>query len=596
MARNITSEVAVRLTLSGTQEVKAGLEDVKGEIDDLKLKKATISIDANSEDWQAKYEEALAEAKALGLETVSIKIKGDTSSLKDSIAEASAMLAATEGLSGRVSGSSSGPVAEAEKLSMLSTLLGKGGTGNAWKALIGGGAADVVEGGGESGGILSMLASPLGLGGALGLGTGLVAAASPVLTSALGMGVGAAGAFGAYELGSKANTTVTTDQSAINALVAAIKTATGATKLSDEATLQKDIASLDAFKKQNAGVLGVYSGVQGVAKAGESVFTNAITGGGSNSFASGLSKIFPQIQKFITSEGPALQKMFQASLPFVSMLVKAMEDFASHALPAVTSAMEHLKPYMPMMQRFWDAIGTSITAVIRALGWLAGAFLNAIRIINDGVRGMVSYVKEDFDEIVSVIKRMVSGAASGFSSFRNTMSQWVSDIGRFISNAVHWFTSLPGRIRSALGNAGSWLVQTGRDIISGLINGLDSAVGGLLGRISQIASDVSGAFKKVLGIFSPSRVFAEHGKNIVEGLVQGIDSSSHMATQSVSNLASNVARTGATSVAGHGSAASGNVTINMNGIITNPDATARQIQQLLSNFKRHNGGRELGLA
>ena len=54
--------------------------------------------------------------------------------------------------------------------------------------------------------------------------------------------------------------------------------------------------------------------------------------------------------------------------------------------------------------------------------------------------------------------------------------------------------------------------------------------------MKNLAGDVEGAFKSVLGIFSPSRVFAQHGKDIVAGLVQGIDGASPLASAAMRRL------------------------------------------------------------
>lgn len=597
MAGNITKSVAVRLTLSGTQEVKAGLEDVKAEIDDVKAKSPTIRINADAKNWQDDYAKALAEAKELGATEVKIKITGDTSGLKKDMAEASAMLAES-GLAGKISGSAS-TGNDVEKMSLLKTLIGKGGLGNSWGALFGGGSAAASEGGDS--GIMSMLASPVGIG-ALGVGA---FAASPVIGSLLGGGIGFAGAAGAYALGSSANTqmqALTTQMDSLNKAMAK-RNANGTLSMTpgsaawnaDIAQYNKDFLAQQKLQAKDGGVISVYNGVQGIKTAGESVLTGAIENGGANSFASGIGKILSSVGPFIKTLGPDLTKMFQASLPFVKMFVTALEDFASHAIPALTSVMEHLKPYMPMMQRFFDSIGIAIGGVIRAIGWMSGVFLTTLRLIGDLVTAWATRVGQNINSISNFIGRMVHDVAALWDEFGHDMANWAQNVENWITRAVDWFLLLPSRIMGALRGAGSWLIGIGENIIEGLIHGIENAVGGLLSTISRIAGDVSGAFKSVLGIFSPSRVFAEHGLNIVQGLAQGIEGNAHLATSAVSKLASGVATGASVKIAGAGGA-SGGTTINFNGIVTDPDATARKIQQMLLTLKRHNGNRSLNLS
>lgn len=93
-----------------------------------------------------------------------------------------------------------------------------------------------------------------------------------------------------------------------------------------------------------------------------------------------------------------------------------------------------------------------------------------------------------------------------------------------LGDAIAFITELPGKVLNALGNAGTWLVDTGKDMIQGLIDG----AGSLLSNIGQFFLDklpwwIVEPFKKALGIASPSKVFEGFGKNIGDGLIRGSD-------------------------------------------------------------------------
>ncbi|MFJ1315976.1 hypothetical protein ACIKQ2_19575, partial [Acinetobacter baumannii] len=75
---------------------------------------------------------------------------------------------------------------------------------------------------------------------------------------------------------------------------------------------------------------------------------------------------------------------------------------------------------------------------------------------------------------------------------------------RQVSSGVHgvlgFFRNLPDNIRRALGNMGSLLVSAGRDVVSGLGNGIKNALSGLLDTVRNMGSQVANAAKSVLGI------------------------------------------------------------------------------------------------
>jgi hypothetical protein len=73
--------------------------------------------------------------------------------------------------------------------------------------------------------------------------------------------------------------------------------------------------------------------------------------------------------------------------------------------------------------------------------------------------------------------------------------------------------------------SGLWAQFTGfgANLMQGLIDGITGKISALRSKILSIGQSVAGWFRSVLGIHSPSRVFAGFGSNIVAGLNQGLD-------------------------------------------------------------------------
>lgn len=79
------------------------------------------------------------------------------------------------------------------------------------------------------------------------------------------------------------------------------------------------------------------------------------------------------------------------------------------------------------------------------------------------------------------------------------------------SQTMDWFATLPARF-----------MQFGADILTGLANGITSALGSVKTAITGAGDATVGWFKEKLGIHSPSRVFAELGGDTMAGLDQGL--------------------------------------------------------------------------
>lgn len=83
----------------------------------------------------------------------------------------------------------------------------------------------------------------------------------------------------------------------------------------------------------------------------------------------------------------------------------------------------------------------------------------------------------------------------------------------------------------------------GTNIIQGLINGMTGMVNKVVNLVSNIANAITGAFKRLLGIRSPSAVFEEYGKYIDEGLAKGIKDNKGTVTDQVQALADGIKQT-----------------------------------------------------
>src|SRR5690625_1017536 len=78
-------------------------------------------------------------------------------------------------------------------------------------------------------------------------------------------------------------------------------------------------------------------------------------------------------------------------------------------------------------------------------------------------------------------------------------------------------------------------------MIYGMIGGITSMFASARDTISNFAGNIGGWFKSVLGISSPSTLFAEYGSNIVDGLVNGIIENERRATEASRQLAQETA-------------------------------------------------------
>ena len=95
-----------------------------------------------------------------------------------------------------------------------------------------------------------------------------------------------------------------------------------------------------------------------------------------------------------------------------------------------------------------------------------------------------------------------------------------------MAGAVAWFKGLPGQ-----------MAAIGGEIINGLINGIKNKLAAAGEAIKSVGASVRDTFKGLLGIRSPSRVFAEMGGNLSEGLALGMGARLAAVTKAAAGLA-----------------------------------------------------------
>ncbi|MGW6498545.1 phage tail tape measure protein [Nonomuraea angiospora] len=90
------------------------------------------------------------------------------------------------------------------------------------------------------------------------------------------------------------------------------------------------------------------------------------------------------------------------------------------------------------------------------------------------------------------------------------------------SDLADWLKDLPGKIKGYFASAGSWLLQAGKDMIAGFINGVKQKAADLVTAARGVAQQAINAVTGALDSHSPSRVFEDIGVNAVLGFIGGL--------------------------------------------------------------------------
>lgn len=193
-----------------------------------------------------------------------------------------------------------------------------------------------------------------------------------------------------------------------------------------------------------------------------------------------------------------LQLLTEAIIPMIPSLIQLM----TASLPVATALAQMASAVAPLAQGFLTALGP-----ILAIGGALGALISPI-----------------------------SAVAAGFKSIAPAVREFVAAVVTAVGEVVASVTGLASQIVSILQGVVGQMASIGTAIMQGLANGIRAGIGLVKAAVEGLASLIPGWAKKILGVASPSKVFAEIGANITQGWAQGITSEKQAALRAVDDI------------------------------------------------------------
>lgn len=239
-----------------------------------------------------------------------------------------------------------------------------------------------------------------------------------------------------------------------------------------------------------------------------------------------------------------ITKAIQFLHPVISILKDTFSNFGKQVGLLVSNLMTTLAPAIDFVKNhataFKDVLLVLIGVALLPILIPIAAFVAAIKVVTF----VLSVVNSHFGIVKNVILALFGPivlALGHLGALKNAFSSMASGAVSAIGKVFSFVVSLPGKIKSIIGNTSKILYNAGKDVIQGFLNGMGSlikSIGSFF--LNKLPGWIRGPFKKALGISSPSKVFAGYGKNIVQGLIQGLGDSQGMIDSAVSGMVGSI--------------------------------------------------------
>ena len=248
---------------------------------------------------------------------------------------------------------------------------------------------------------------------------------------------------------------------------------------------------------------------------------------------------FVQLMTAVGAELPglifALGEAFMSILTTLTPLIPALTELA-------VSAMGYLAQVLPQVVNFFTRLAVEIAnfapkmePVISAIGTLIGWFANLIEAIAPVVAAFwkvatailgpfaeamgkaMSLIGDQITKFMELQTRMADTFAAGVeavsqfvSEAKAKFSEFVEGIRSMVSEAIAAVQQFGSDVKAVFAGAASWLVESGRALIQGFINGIKSMAGAARDAASSVVQGVRNLFP-----FSPAKEGPFSGKGWV---------------------------------------------------------------------------------
>lgn len=271
--------------------------------------------------------------------------------------------------------------------------------------------------------------------------------------------------------------------------------------------------------------------------------------------AKGVGEAFlPAVNEMILALVPVIEKMTawaQANPELIVTIVKVVAAVTgiimvvaavSAAIGTAISIFTGLSAIFALVAGEAAILAIAISSPLVIIGLLIAAGI-ALYMNWDLVKKKASelgaWIATVWNKIKWDILQAVTGAKeSAIAKFNELKTAAVNKMNAMADSIVNALKALPSK-----------MLQIGKDIVMGLINGIKSGASGVASAIGSMASSAVAKAKSVLDIRSPSRVMKKVGEQTAEGMAVGIKKGAKAVKSEAQKMAEQAIETVKTSVA-----------------------------------------------
>ena len=288
----------------------------------------------------------------------------------------------------------------------------------------------------------------------------------------------------------------------------------------------------------------VYAQAEALSKAGDNQGAlNILIEAGAGKYGDAAEKNVTSTQKFEKaladlkeSLGTKILPILEKGLDFLTKMIEAFDNLPGPVqnvvigLTALLGVGGLTLTFLASMKTAMVTLGIVNGTTATSIG-LATIATNLLKIALAGlgiglVIAAIVLLYQNWDKVTEAVDKVWEMIKDVVPKAWNKVKELKDKVVGFVGDIIEVYLSLPSK-----------MLEIGKDIVYGIWNGIQSVAGWLKTKVFNFFGNLVPSWaKKVLGIGSPSKVFARYGRFIVEGLAVGIERSADLAKEATTGL------------------------------------------------------------
>ena len=243
------------------------------------------------------------------------------------------------------------------------------------------------------------------------------------------------------------------------------------------------------------------------------------------------------------SIGPLIDQLVDSAMTFGQNLVPVIEQALAGVGEVVTGLAPIIVDMLPglvetILPGLLESAMSIVESLIAALPSLLQTVITALigmlpQFINAGMQlfvGLIGAMPEIIATITAALPEIISGITGAIvdnipaliDAGVQLLVSLVSNLPAIIEGVVAAIPQIVQGLVDAIVEKGPMMVEAGKNLFLGLKDGIKQAVSAVWNAVKESVESIINGAKQLLGIASPSKIFAMIGAYTMEGFAQGI--------------------------------------------------------------------------